>query len=177
VLCHWNAFTYFQGDMLAHAGIVRWNGLVAAVPWRTRGHIARRIARFVRQLEPVARTPYMLCPIGMDFNDPIVRLRELLERYNAELYPSTGVWAVLAGMDDYFALVRHHEAKLPVLAVDPNPYWMGFYASRPEAEAAPYPHRSYTPPRRELVRVAAAAPSPRGCPPHRVAEPRADEPP
>jgi len=137
VLCHWNAFTYFQGDMLAHAGIVRWNGLVAAVPWRTRGHIARRIARFVRQLEPVARTPYMLCPIGMDFNDPIVRLRELLERYNAELYPSTGVWAVLAGMDDYFALVRHHEAKLPVLAVDPNPYWMGFYASRPEAKQRP----------------------------------------
>ena len=45
---------------------------------------------------------------------------------------STGTWAVLAGMDDYFELVRHHAHELPVLSVDPNPYWMGFYASRPE---------------------------------------------
>jgi Glycosyl hydrolases family 38 N-terminal domain/Alpha mannosidase middle domain len=132
VLCHWNAFTYFQGDMLAHAGIVRWNGLVAAIPWRTRRHIAGRIDGFVRQLEPLSRTPYMLCPIGMDFNDPIDRLPELLHRYNEERFGSTGTWALLAGMDDYFELVGHHSARLPVLSVDPNPYWMGFYASRPE---------------------------------------------
>ena len=90
VLCHWNAFTYFQGDMLAHAGIVRWSGVVAAIPWRTRRHIAARIDGFVRQLEPVARTPYLLCPIGMDFNDPIDRLPELLHRYNDERFGSTG---------------------------------------------------------------------------------------
>jgi hypothetical protein len=132
VLCHWNAFTYFQGDMLAHRGIVRWNGVVAAIPWRTRRHIAGRIDGFVRQLEPVSRTPYLLCPIGMDFNDPIERLPELLHRYNDERFGSTGTWALLAGMDDYFELVGHHAAELPVLSVDPNPYWMGFYASRPE---------------------------------------------
>ncbi len=132
VLCHWNAFTYFQGDMLAHAGIVRWNGVVAAIPWRTRRHIAARIDGFVRQLEPVSRTPYLLCPIGMDFNDPIDRLPELLHRYNDERFGSTGTWALLAGMDDYFELVGHHSAGLPVVSVDPNPYWMGFYASRPE---------------------------------------------
>jgi hypothetical protein len=132
VLCHWNAFTYFQGDMLAHRGIVRWSGMVAAIPWRTRRHIAAGIDRFVRQLAPVARTPYLLCPIGMDFNDPIDRLPELLHRYNDERFGSTGTWALLAGMDDYFELVGHHSASLPVLSVDPNPYWMGFYASRPE---------------------------------------------
>ncbi len=137
VLCHWNAFTYFQGDMLAHAGIVRWNGVVAAIPWRTRGHIARRIGSFVRQLEPLARTPYMLCPIGMDFNDPIDRLPELLARYNREHYPATGTWTLLAGMDDYFDLLRGHKDKLPVLSVDPNPYWMGFYSSRPELKQRP----------------------------------------
>ena len=137
VLCHWNAFTYFQGDMLAHTGIVRWNGIVAAVPWRTRRHIARRIGAFVRQLSPLARTPYMLCPIGMDFNSPIDRIREPLERHNHERYGSTGTWAVLAGMDDYFALVRHHEHELPRLSADPNPYWMGFYASRPEMKQRP----------------------------------------
>jgi len=132
VLCHWNAFTYFQGDMLAHAGVVRWNGLVAAIPWRTGRHIASRIDTFVRDLRPLARTPYMLCPIGMDFNDPIAHIRELLDRYNRQRYPTTGTWSVLAGMDDYFELVGHHRHKLPVLSVDPNPYWMGFYASRPE---------------------------------------------
>ncbi len=137
VLCHWNAFTYFQGDMLAHAGVIRWNGHVAAVPWRTRGHIARRIEGFVKQLEPLARTRYLLCPIGMDFNDPIEHLRDLLERYNRESYGVTGTWAVLAGLDDYFDLLRPHVEQLPVLCVDPNPYWMGFYASRPELKQRP----------------------------------------
>jgi hypothetical protein len=137
VLCHWNAFTYFQGDMLAHTGIVRWNGHVAAIPWRTRGHIARRIDGFVRQLEPLAPTPYMLCPIGMDFNDPIEALRELLDRYNRERFAVTGTWAVLAGLDDYFDLVGSRREALPVLSVDPNPYWMGFYSSRPELKQRP----------------------------------------
>jgi hypothetical protein len=137
VLCHWNAYTYFQGDMLAHAGVVRWNGLVAAVSWRTARHIARRIDGFVRDLLPLTRTPYMLCPIGMDFNDPIAHIRELFGRYNRERFGSTGTWAVLAGMDDYLELVDHHRVRLPVLAVDPNPYWMGFYASRPELKQRP----------------------------------------
>ena len=137
VLAHWNAFTYFQGDMLGHAGITRWSGHVAAIPWRTRGHVARQIDRFAKQLEPLARTPYLLCPIGMDFNDPIPEIRELLERYDRERYGDTGTWAVLAGLDDYFALVDEHRAELPVLAVDPNPYWMGFYASRPELKQRP----------------------------------------
>jgi len=137
VLAHWNAFTYFHGDMLAHAGIIRWNGVSAAIPWRTRGHIARRIDGFVRQLEPLSRTPYLLVPIGMDFNEPIADLRALLERYNRERYPVTGTYAVLAGLDDYFDLVGTRRADLPVLSVDPNPYWMGFYATRPEIKQRP----------------------------------------
>lgn len=137
VLAHWNAFTYFHGDMLAHAGIIRWNGISAAIPWRTRSHIARRIDGFVRELEPVSRTPYMLVPIGMDFNEPIADLRPLLDRYNRERYPVTGTFAVLAGLDDYFELVNTRRAELPVLSVDPNPYWMGFYATRPEIKQRP----------------------------------------
>ncbi len=134
ILCHWNAHTYFQGDMLAHAGIIRWAGKVFALPWRTRGHVARRIARYVGQLAPFARTPYLFCPIGMDFNDPIVDLRALLERYNAEEYPRTGTWTLLAGLDDYFSLIACRRDALPVLHADPNPYWMGFLASRPEVK-------------------------------------------
>lgn len=134
VLCHWNAFTYFQGDMLAHLGIIRWMGVTFGVPWRTGRHIARRIASLVRQLAPLAPTPYLFCPIGCDFNGPIPRLLELLDRHNDQHFESTGVWVVNGGMDDYMTLVDGHRDALPVLELDPNPYWMGFYASRPSAK-------------------------------------------
>jgi len=134
VLCHWNAFSYFQGDLLAHVGVVRWMDRVYGFPWRTETHVARRIQRYLRDLAPLARTPYLFCPIGGDFNGPIAELVALLDRYNRTRYPSNGVWTVNAGLDDYLALVACHQSALPVLALDPNPYWMGFYASRPEAK-------------------------------------------
>jgi hypothetical protein len=132
LVCHWNAHTYFQGDMLAHTGIIRWDGKVFALPWRTRAHIARRIDGYVQQLAPFARTPYLFCPIGMDFNDPIAHLPALLQRYNEEHYTRTGTWTLLAGLDDYLALLACQRAALPILEADPNPYWMGFLATRPE---------------------------------------------
>jgi hypothetical protein len=131
VLSHWNAFTYFQGDMLAHLGIIRWMGLSFGLPWRTERHVARRIEGFVDQLQPISRTPYLFCPMGCDFNGPVDGLWQLLDRYNRTRYQETGVWAINAGLDDYLDLVECHQPDLPVLQVDPNPYWMGFYASRP----------------------------------------------
>ncbi len=131
VLCHWNAFTYFQGDMLAHLGIIRWMGVTFGVPWRTGRHIARRIRRFVAQLGPLARTPYLFCPIGCDFNGPIPGLVDLLDRYNREHYVPGGLFVVNASLEDYLVMVDAHRERLPVLTLDPNPYWMGFYASRP----------------------------------------------
>jgi hypothetical protein len=132
VLCHWNAFTYFQGDMLAHLGIIRWMGTVFGMPWRTGAHVARRIRGFVNQLAPLSKTPYLFCPIGCDFNGPIPNLVSLLDRYNETRYPKTGVFALAAGLGDYLELVNGHRAKLPILELDPNPYWMGFYATRPD---------------------------------------------
>jgi hypothetical protein len=137
VLCHWNAHTYFLGDMLAHKGIIRWAGKTFALPWRTRRHIAARIDSYCKSLVPFARTPYLLCPIGMDFNDPIVGLTGLLERYNREHYQETGTWTVVAGLDDYFTLIQSSRSSLPVLEADPNPYWMGFLATRPEVKQRP----------------------------------------
>ncbi|MFT3840720.1 MAG: hypothetical protein QM723_27265 [Myxococcaceae bacterium] len=137
VLCHWNAFTYFQGDMLAHKGVVRWAGNVFGLSWRSMRHVAARIDGYVKQLAPVSKTPYLLCPIGMDFNDPIADLGPLLRQYNRERYGETGTWLCLAGLDDYFALLELQRSKLPVLSVDPNPYWMGFYATRPEVKQRP----------------------------------------
>ena len=134
VLCHWNPFTYFQGDLLASIGVVRWMDRLYGFAWRTEAHVARRIRRYVRDLLPLARTPYLFCPIGGDFNGPIEGLVELLDRYNRIRYPKTGIWALDAGLDDYLTLVNCHRSALPVLTMDPNPYWMGFYASRPEAK-------------------------------------------
>ena len=132
VLTHWNAFTYFQGDMLASIGIIRWMGKTFGIGWRTHAHIARRIRRFIKQLDPLSQTPYLFCPIGCDFNDPIESLLDLLDTYNEKYFHKTGIWAVCAGLDDYLELVNFHRNRLPVLQLDPNPYWMGFYSSRPE---------------------------------------------
>jgi hypothetical protein len=134
VLCHWNRFTYFQGDLLASIGVIRWMDRLYGFSWRTEAHVARRIRRFVRDLAPLARTPYLFCPMGGDFNGPIEGLVALLDRYNRTRYQESGIWAVDAGLDDYLALVDCHRSELPVVTMDPNPYWMGFYASRPEAK-------------------------------------------
>ena len=131
VLCHWNAFTYGHGDMLAHTGITRIYLAKLAVPMRTDSHIAGRIGRYVTQLAPYSLTPYMLCPIGFDFVEPLPNLVALLDRYNRNHYPATGVWAVNAGLDDYLTLVEEYRDRLPVIELDPNPYWTGFYTARP----------------------------------------------
>ncbi len=131
VLCHWNAFTYGQGDMLAYAGVSRVYLARFAVSLRSDRHVARRIKKYVAQLSPLSRTPYMLCPIGFDFVEPISDLVALLDRYNINHYSKTGVWAVNAGLDDYLALIEPYQDHLPVLELDPNPYWTGFYTARP----------------------------------------------
>jgi len=56
----------------------------------TESHVARRIQRYVQDLAPLARTPYLYCPIGGDFNGPIAGLVELLDRYNRTRYESSG---------------------------------------------------------------------------------------
>jgi hypothetical protein len=136
VLCHWNAFNYGQGDMLAYRGINRIYIVNVAWPDRSERLVARRIAGFVDQLAPYSRTRYMFCPIGFDFVEPIPGLLELLDRYNRVRYGSTGTWAVNAGLDDYMALIEAQGDRLPRLEIDPNPYWTGFYSARPTLKRA-----------------------------------------
>jgi hypothetical protein len=131
-LCHWNAFTYFQGDMMAWRGIIRWMNRVFGWKDRSSRHVTGKITGYARQLMRVSRTPYLFCPIGCDFNDPIPNLTHLLDRYNQEAYPHTGVFVVNGSLEDYLDLVSTHRPHLPVLELDPNPYWMGFYATRPQ---------------------------------------------
>ena len=134
-LCHWNAFTYGQGDMLGSLGASRVYLFPLAYPDRGVRHVAGQIQGFAGQLFPLSRTPYAFCPIGMDFVAPIPSLLELLDRYNREEYPKTGIWVANAGLDDYLALVDCHRDRLPVVPLDPNPYWTGFYTARPSLKA------------------------------------------
>lgn len=131
ILTHWNAFTYGQGDLLAHRGVSRIYVFPVSIPARSGRHVAYRIHQFTEQLAPYSRTPYLFCPIGFDFVSPIPDLLALLDRYNQEEYPKTGTWTVNAGLDDYLDLVAFHRQQLPVIELDPNPYWTGFYTSRP----------------------------------------------
>jgi hypothetical protein len=131
VLCHWNAFDYRQGDLLAHRGVSRVYVFPAAIPDRSDWNVAHKIERFAAQLAPYSRTRYLFCPIGGDFVGPIPGLADLLECYNRLHYPKTGIWAVNAGLDDYLFLVGCYRDVLPAIEFDPNPYWMGFYTSRP----------------------------------------------
>lgn len=131
VLCHWNAYGYGQGDLLAYRGFSRNYVFPVSIADRSERNVARRVRQYVKQLGPYSLTPYLFCPIGIDFVAPIPDLVELLDRYNERQFPSTGIWVLNAGLDDYLDLVNFHRDRLPVLEFDPNPYWTGFYTTRP----------------------------------------------
>lgn len=131
VLAHWNAFGYGQGDMIAAKGISRWMGVPFLYrPARSEPEVRARIEGYVADLAPVSRTPYLLCPIGSDFVPPVPDLRGVIEQWNRGDFDRTGVWVLNGSLDHYFDLVEAHRSRLPVIELDPNPYWMGFYASR-----------------------------------------------
>lgn len=130
VLTHWHTYGYSHGDLIASGGLSLALRLPTAWPDRRERHVARRIEGYIEQLSMLARTPYLLLALGSDFAHPVPRLVELLDRWNEKGYQRTGVWLLSAGIDDYLDLVGHHRDALPTLSLDPNPYWMGFYASR-----------------------------------------------
>lgn len=135
VLTHWMTYGYGHGDMIASGGLSRALGLPTSWPDRRERRVRGRVEGYLDQLTKVARTPYLLLALGMDFVAPVPGLVDLLDRWNEHEYPRTGVWLVNAGLDDYLGLVDHHRDRLPTMAFDPNPYWMGFYASRPDIKA------------------------------------------
>lgn len=132
LLAHWNIFNYGQGDMLAHKGMARMYLMpFPHHPARSDKDVAAKVEEYAGQLIPFGRTPYVFCPMGLDFVEPEDELVELLDRYNENHYAESGIWAVNAGLDDFLALVEPFKAELPVVEMDPNPYWTGFYTARP----------------------------------------------
>lgn len=132
VVAHWMSHTYGHGDMIASGGISRALGLPVSWPDRRSDRIDRRVEGYLADLRPLARTPYRLLAIGFDFVRPVPRLVELLDAWNDRHHEATGTWLVNAAIDDYLGLVAAHREALPVVDFDPNPYWMGFYATRPD---------------------------------------------
>lgn len=135
VLTRWMSHGYGHGDMIASGGLSRVMGLPAAWPDRRPRQVDARIDRYLTELRSIARTPYRLLVIGYDFVRPVPRLVELLDDWNARHHDRTGTWLVNAAIDDYLDLVSHHRDDLPTIELDPNPYWMGFYATRPDLKA------------------------------------------
>jgi len=136
VLTHWMAHGYGHGDMIGSGGLSR--ALRLPTSWRDRRprHVDRQVQRLLAELRRVARTPYLLLPIGYDFVAPVPRLVDLLDDWNDRNHDRTGTWLVNGTIDDHLDLVEQRRDVLPTIELDPNPYWSGFYASRPELKAA-----------------------------------------
>lgn len=135
VIARFHGWGYGQGDLLAHRGLTRWMEWPLAFADRSEKNVAAKVEGFVEAIAKVSRTPYLFCPMGFDFVDPLPELVPLLEHYNRKQYPETGIYVVNAAIDDYLDLVATQRDALPTIALDPNPYWTGFYASRPILKA------------------------------------------
>lgn len=84
-----------------------------------------------------ARTPYLYVPTDNDFSRPLPQLAADLGTWNAQQFPTTGVWAVPGSFLDFAALVEACASAAPhdpleTTAWDGTPYWTGHYASRPQ---------------------------------------------
>jgi len=89
------------------------------------------VDRYIAEMKPYTKTPYIFIPVGCDFAHPKPQLIDYLDGYDNRRYPTTGVWAVAAPFDLYAELVSFWRGTLPVLkSTDLSPYFMGFYGSR-----------------------------------------------
>lgn len=121
---------------------------------------SQHIAGYIELNGPVSPTPYILIDVGSDFNLPIggaypgtppepdQQLAWYAEQWNqgsgAESYAGTGVWVAVGTFDHYSRLVQAYAGAHPGTLLErdfhasggaypfaSNPYWMGYYASRP----------------------------------------------
>ena len=111
----------------------RWSGLIFGIPSSSERRIAGRIKEYADKLAAISKTDYLFCPMGNDFNDPLPGLMKLIDRYNKNSYPDTGIYVVDATVKDYFDLTAGYRDRFPTLEnVDINPFCMGHLSVRPE---------------------------------------------
>lgn len=94
---------------------------------------------------PVSPTPYIYVHVSNDFMIPYQTIVKDAVDWNNDPngYSKTGVYVVVATFDEYTRLVNSHRNLLKTRTYNPkntatekpfspNPYWMGYYSSRPE---------------------------------------------
>lgn len=148
-IAHWLSSHYNQGEDLESNGGADYNSPEdnlncdkSANPTTVTGHIQA----YINTNKPVSPTPYIYVHVSDDFMRPYQQLVKDVNTWNSDPngYAATGVYAVVATFDHYVRLVETHKSSLksrsyqansPSGVTDlfqPNPYWMGYYGSRPE---------------------------------------------
>ncbi|MCX5859534.1 MAG: hypothetical protein NT056_06505, partial [Proteobacteria bacterium] len=130
VLVHWMPNSYGQGDSIDTQGTIPLPGGMGAI-YSDPDDTNAQVQKYIDALEPISPTHYLFVPVGTDFQPPKPGLPDYVEAWNRDRYPGTGVYAVQATFEDYIRLVGFHRDELQHFQLDPNPYFMGFYASRP----------------------------------------------
>jgi len=112
----------------------------------TNYNVISHIRAYIGTNSPVSPTPYIFVEVSDDFMVPYQQLVNDASQWNTDPngYKATGVYAAVATFDHYVRLVNEHAAQLKLRSYNalkpgsafqpftPNPYWMGYYASRPE---------------------------------------------
>lgn len=132
VIAHWMPFSlYCQGDTIDFIGQPLPGGFLGLYMGYDEEFTNSKIAEFIDQLSVVSPTPYMFLPVGCDFTFPKMHLYKYVERWNEKYFKESGVWVTVGSFEDYMKLVNFHRDELKSYQFDMNPYFTGFYASRP----------------------------------------------
>jgi alpha-mannosidase len=108
--------------------------------------VITHIKAYLSTNESVSPTPYIFVEVSDDFMTPYQQIVADANLWNNSPsgYAATGVYAAVATFDHYLRLVNEHSNLLKLrsynmfkpgsafLPFKSNPYWMGYYASRPE---------------------------------------------
>ncbi len=94
--------------------------------------IDNTFTNLIDQLKPVSPTGYMFLPVGSDFMPPDKYLPQQIATWNSTMYPSNGIYVTMATFEDYMKLVSFHVNQMPVYTANLNPYFTGYYGSRPK---------------------------------------------
>lgn len=130
IFAHWLSHGYMIGDHLDYERIDRREvGQPAGLAANDAGILAN-IQAIADLVLPISPTDYGFIPVGGDFQYPKKDLARWMRAWNAERYPSTGIWAVAATFDDYAKLAMTQADRLAVRSMDLSPYRMGSFATR-----------------------------------------------
>lgn len=132
VIAHWMPFSlYCEGDNIDIEGQTLPGGFLGVYMGFDRNFTNKRLKEYIEKLEPLSPTPYMFLSTGCDFTLPKMNLHLYARRWNEDMFEKTGVWVAVGSFEHFMRLVEFHRDKLKEFSLDINPYFMGFYASRP----------------------------------------------